>query len=327
MTAIVTAPPAWPADAPVHPAAELFPLMTGAEFAVLTEDIAENGLTHPIVRTPDGAVLDGRNRYRACLDAGVEPVFTVHDGDAWRFVVSSNLHRRHLTDGQRTLIASKLAERSSGQYPREANVPAGTFGQLPLSREEAAELLNVSPRQVARARQVLKHGTEPLIKAVETGEVAVTTAARVAVELPADEQDAFVEQINAGADPRKTAPPPTPTPAPRLDDAAGDTTRDQPTGSNNPSAQDEPLSSDLAVGPASTAPPPASRRKPITDQAEDAGWDIRKAAERIGRILNDDRYATNCDQVGVLLRGNLLFARDQITAALDRLGDGVREGC
>ena len=54
---------------PFHPLADLFPLLEGEDFEQLVTDIRENGLYEPIVML-DGRILDGRNRYRACLSAG-----------------------------------------------------------------------------------------------------------------------------------------------------------------------------------------------------------------------------------------------------------------
>jgi hypothetical protein len=53
----------------IHPLAETFPPMTGAEFDVLAADIRANGLINPITLF-EGMVLDGRNRLRACEAAG-----------------------------------------------------------------------------------------------------------------------------------------------------------------------------------------------------------------------------------------------------------------
>jgi ParB-like chromosome segregation protein Spo0J len=58
---------------PVHPIADLFPMMTDEELADLAADIKANGLLHPIVVDKEGALIDGRNRARACEIAGVEP--------------------------------------------------------------------------------------------------------------------------------------------------------------------------------------------------------------------------------------------------------------
>jgi len=58
-----------------HPLASLFPLLEGEDLETLTESIRANGLREAIVLHPDGSVLDGRNRLRACLKAGVGPRF------------------------------------------------------------------------------------------------------------------------------------------------------------------------------------------------------------------------------------------------------------
>ena len=57
-----------------HPLAELFPMIEGAEFGGLVEDIKANGLRQPIC-LHEGKILDGRNRYLACEAAGVQPRF------------------------------------------------------------------------------------------------------------------------------------------------------------------------------------------------------------------------------------------------------------
>jgi len=97
------------ADLAVHPAADLFPLLEGQELLDLAEDIRQRGLHHPILLHPDGSILDGRNRYRACKLVGVEPVFETWDGvgSLIGLVVSLNIQRRHLDKSQRSMLAAK----------------------------------------------------------------------------------------------------------------------------------------------------------------------------------------------------------------------------
>jgi len=77
---------------------------------------------------------------------------------------------------------------------------------------------------------------------------------------------------------------------------------------------------DVNGGPPAPKPEPRKlKRKPITDAAQSAGWDIRKAAERIERIVTDDRFANNKEQVTTALRGHLLFVADAVAAALDQM--------
>jgi N6-adenosine-specific RNA methylase IME4 len=170
----------------VHPAANLFPLMEGEPYTQLVSDIAMNGLRQPIT-VAGGAILDGRNRLRACLDAGVEPRFEEFVGnDPLLFVLSTNLHRRHLNESQRAMVASKLENMGHGgnrsRSPQDAN--------LHLARQEAARALNVSQRSVADAKVVRERGAPELIKRVERGDVPVSLAAQI-VALPQETQAAL----------------------------------------------------------------------------------------------------------------------------------------
>jgi len=152
-----------------HPIADLFPMMDESAFAELVADISEHGLHEPII-IHEGKILDGRNRYRACLEADIEPRFERYDGEhPVAFVISLNLHRRHLNESQRGMVAARLAkmERGSNQH---------TSIDAP-SRAEAASLLNVSPKSVERAKTVLRSAVPELVTAVERGDLAVSAAA------------------------------------------------------------------------------------------------------------------------------------------------------
>lgn len=98
----------------VHPAADAFPMMSDAELKELADDIAVNGLRNPLVLNHDGTVLiDGRNRLRACEIAGAQPTYEnlsadLTDEQTLIYIVSANIHRRHLTQSQRATVATAL---------------------------------------------------------------------------------------------------------------------------------------------------------------------------------------------------------------------------
>ena len=106
----------------VHPAADIFPMLTDDELDQLAESIAEDGLLQPIVLTPDGALLDGRNRLAACERAGVDPEFVVYEGDEVAFVAASNVHRRHMSTGARAMAVAQMlsdaGRRNNGRWKR-----------------------------------------------------------------------------------------------------------------------------------------------------------------------------------------------------------------
>lgn len=99
----------------LHPLCSLFPRITGAEFDSLRDDIAANGLRQPIT-THNGMILDGGNRYRACIEAGVEPILIEFaGGNLVSFVLSQNMHRRHLSAGQQAAIVASAQDWSKAQ--------------------------------------------------------------------------------------------------------------------------------------------------------------------------------------------------------------------
>lgn len=217
--------PAAPPDAEygTHPAATMFPLMHGVPLGELAADIAENGLIEPIV-VYRGQILDGRNRLRACEMSEVEPRFTEWDGvgSPLAFVLARNLHRRHLNESQRAMIAARARELFADEaaaseaatrfgQARENTTAAGSDTetlrentgvanlQRPSERTNirAAEVLNVSPRSVCIASKVLEQGDQKLIDAVDAGTVAVSDAAAV-VDLPKPKQRRAVERVRSG---------------------------------------------------------------------------------------------------------------------------------
>ena len=192
---------------PYHPLANNFSLIQGKEFEALCADVAAHGVREPVV-IYEGAILDGRNRYRAAIEAGVGCTFTEYKGsiaDAAAFVESLNIHRRHSSESERAMAAAKLANMTradAGRLGAAAVNPANANLRLPLtekaaetpslvSQSEAARLLNVSERSVTNARKVLDLGAPELIQAVEQGVASVSAASDVA-ELPAEQQAEIV---------------------------------------------------------------------------------------------------------------------------------------
>lgn len=161
--------------------------MIGPEYEALRDDIKARGLDMPIVLDLKDRILDGRNRARACEETGVEPHYRVYNGDdPIGFVLGANLHRRHLNESQRALVATKLSQLGRGQRIQKDE----TGKSAALTQEEAAEKLNVSERQVRKARAVLEQAEPETIAAIERGELSLNAAEekhRPAVEeRPAD---------------------------------------------------------------------------------------------------------------------------------------------
>ena len=174
-----------------HEICEVFPRMPDADYAALREDIRAHGVREPIWMWR-GYCIDGRHRYMACADVGIECPTREYEGDESElvaFVLSLNLKRRHLDTSQRAMVAASLARISHGGDRRSdqaANLPLET-------QAAAASKLNVGERSVRAAKKVIEEGVPELKEAVEQGKVSVSAAEKIA-ELPKREQKRVVAQ-------------------------------------------------------------------------------------------------------------------------------------
>lgn len=202
-------------DWPVHPAALKFPLIAGAEFNQLVDDIAEHGLREPVWlwRDPDDGteyLLDGRNRIAACAESGTHIETRHYDGDdPISFVVSLNVTRRHLSEGQKALVALALVPLYEEQGRREmARAAMRKRGQgcaerrnpddKPAHRStaKAASVVGASGRTVAKAKRI-KDKAPDLIDKIASGELAIDRADRIIRDREA--ADRRVQQAKADA--------------------------------------------------------------------------------------------------------------------------------
>jgi hypothetical protein len=151
---------------PFHPLAGIFPLLEGAEFEQLVADIKHNGLREKI-DTYEGKIVDGRNRYRALQQLGIDPsaepdkyfrkalyTHTVggevaaheqsNDDRMRAYIVSKNAHRRHLTAEQkRDAIASLLKaapEKSNRQIAETVKASHVTVGAVRTEMESTGQI-------------------------------------------------------------------------------------------------------------------------------------------------------------------------------------------
>lgn len=95
-----------------HELCNIFPDMQKDEFNELKQSISEIGLLDAI-ETFEGKILDGKHRYKACLELGITPRFKEFDGDIYdavEYVKSKNKDRRHLNETQKAYVTLLLEE-------------------------------------------------------------------------------------------------------------------------------------------------------------------------------------------------------------------------
>ncbi len=197
-----------------HEVANLFPFIEGEEFDNLVKDIKENGLQQPIW-TYQGKIIDGRNRYRACLASGTTPKFQEWDGKGSlvAFTISLNVKRRHLTSSQLGIISLKVEEQfaieaaknvslgganhQGNQYTETELEGLPNLANLPIepihAAEETAKLLGVSHSYVSTAKAIERDAPE-LLDHVLAGTLTIPDAKTIS-DLPKERRDKIVEKV------------------------------------------------------------------------------------------------------------------------------------
>jgi len=171
----------WRAVLPIHPAAELFPLMSPDELRELGEDIKKNGLKIPVTvwRGKDRLLqlLDGRNRLDAMEAVGIPVKRLKHfikyylegpmtweqaseciagDTDPYEYAISANIRRRHLSAEQQAEMLAKLVaaqpEKSDRELAKQAGVSHPTIAKARRAAEATGKALPVEKRVGADGR-------------------------------------------------------------------------------------------------------------------------------------------------------------------------------
>lgn len=197
-------------DYEFHEAANIFPMMEGQQFEDFVADIRKQKKLLEPIKLIDGKIVDGRNRYRACKIAKVEPIFEAVNciDDPVAFVLSLNLHRRHLTPSQTSMVGARVREiydkqAKERQKVRKGDQPGATVENLPQlqngkARDLAGKAVGVSGKLIDHATKVIKHGVPELIEAVDKGTIAVSSAAVFATDSPSEQKKIVEEAYQRG---------------------------------------------------------------------------------------------------------------------------------
>lgn len=173
----------------IHPLAEMIPSMTDAEFADLKNDIRNNGQREKVT-IYEGMILDGRHRYRACKELGLDIDCSHYEGsEPAAFVISLNVNRRSLSTGQKAAIAVEFLPELEKEANHRIREGAARGGQAspgsvdpPLekpnphrAREDAGALVGVSGATVDRVRRVREEDPEAF-EEIKSGETSPRAA-------------------------------------------------------------------------------------------------------------------------------------------------------
>lgn len=196
-----------------HEVANIFPMMSSDEYQQLVIDVKANGLKEPIWLYQD-EIIDGRNRYKACGDVGVDPRFREWDGNGSlvSFVVSLNLSRRHLTSSQKAMIALDVEKQLADEIKRgrpskidAINAFADNKGEIPTilsefnkeSAHKAASITGTSGTYIKEAKKIVEQAPE-LKEAVLSGKLNIPEAKAVA-KLSETQRADVLKDVSSGS--------------------------------------------------------------------------------------------------------------------------------
>ena len=128
----------------------------------IANDMVANGFRlDRAIATYEGKILDGRHRYEAALQAGVDPVFVEFQGtkeEAVAYVTSENVARRHLDSKEKEYFYVRMtdymgvrkrgAPKSNQNRIGEDTLNPKNFGIEPKSAKEHADDIGVTSRTV-----------------------------------------------------------------------------------------------------------------------------------------------------------------------------------
>tara|TARA_Y100000310_G_scaffold294855_1_gene325685 strand:- start:1528 stop:2661 length:1134 start_codon:yes stop_codon:yes gene_type:complete len=159
-----------------HEHANIFPMMQKEEFEELKDDLKINGLIEAIT-TFEGKIIDGRNRYKACLETNTKPRFEEWNGSGSlvQYIVSLNLKRRHLTSSQRAVLALRILP-ALEEEAKERQVNAGKIYGVGQPEEDNLTI-DMFEDEKKKVNQKIGEPFEKKSKALQT---SAQTAAKIA---------------------------------------------------------------------------------------------------------------------------------------------------
>jgi hypothetical protein len=212
----------------IHPLAEKFPALSDSDYQKLKASIAAYGVFDHIVINEKNQILDGRHRWKACMELGAIPLaitlrslqeFATEPLSEEQFIYDSNIHRRHLTDDQRVILAAEFLpflkaeaevrkvehlqktgttsnNKSVSQHSDSLTKRDTNAGKASTKLAEKAQVSRYKAEQAI----MIKENAPELVTPVASGEMALKDAAKEATLKKAKPKEVF----NSGIKPQST---------------------------------------------------------------------------------------------------------------------------
>ena len=161
-----------------HDIANIYPLAKEEEFELLKESIKERGQLSPIIIF-NKKIIDGRNRYLACKDLGIEPtieIFTGTEDEALEYAIELNSGRRHMAKSQSALMSADYVLKSRTGSGKKVSVAS------------ASKMFLVSEKYITRAIAIMSND-KGVAKDVLDGKLTMSQAENKLYEIESAERE------------------------------------------------------------------------------------------------------------------------------------------
>ncbi len=209
----------------IHPVANKLPSPDARSYKQTKEDIKKHGLKVAITRY-QGRIIDGRTRQQICMELGIEPKYIDLEGDLSDEQLealsrSLNVHRRHLSRGQKAmLISAELAadpELSDRAVAKKVGVSHRTVAAK-RREQEAVGQLPTSPKRTGKDGKKYKAPPAKAVSSKANSKPHITADEIAALGTPdsraaAEDRAREIAKLSPNTlEPEEAATPKTPAP-------------------------------------------------------------------------------------------------------------------
>ncbi len=167
----------------------LIPRPLESELNALRESIREDGQLVPIVVNKEGIILDGHTRFGICKELKIDPTYETmsfeNENDERKYVIITNLTRRHLTLAQRAELVFEWWEKEVKISRRAGLIKAhkARTGKIKYSgrtegklQKTLGKMLGTNGHQAWRLMKIFQKADEITKQRLRLGEISCAAA-------------------------------------------------------------------------------------------------------------------------------------------------------
>ena len=186
----------------VHPRnQEFFDDIEGGTYEQFRKSIGEDGIITPLIVSPDMTIISGHQRYKACIDLGIDliPVIIQEDliseEEKLKKLLASNFGRLKNDENKQRKVAVEYVELcglklGDNQWVSDNRKPN-------LTQQQIADGLGVSVTTLNEMLAIERKLTPEMKELINDGSITKTTASKILTKLSQQEQYELIKSLPA----------------------------------------------------------------------------------------------------------------------------------